>query len=378
MSHPRGRPSGLAGLALALLALADCAGTPQPASSPAATPLASTTPVPVAARALAALVEDHLGAGLVAYDERSSASVEAVVLYGAAPWATTRTVVLEYGDGPAWAVDERACSDASTGTPPVQCESREGVRVGWTPERDMVWVASPRASGVVTVWLSDAGLTKETPEEEMRAAVSPLIALAKDPRADATTVPQPMTTPWNDDPECAAARSPAPLRTPPARSSEPAQAPTPRALVAMVAERVRGVCGWGRVGHPNKADVAGTLYLGGSADEQVTAAVTTKKPDCKGMDDCAKRADLTIAWQFDVPEEYPATVWVSRPIPGGYLVITHTSKRADHKTRKFPVPLDTLVALARDERFGFTVDPALNRAGDELPLCWRLLASTGG
>lgn len=96
------------------------------------------------------------------------------------------------------------------------------------------------------------------------------------------------------------------------------------------------------------------------------------------MDACEKRGALTIARQFEVPEEYPATVRVSRAIPGGQLVITHTSEHADDKTRRFPVPLETLPALAGDDRFGFTVGPALNRAGDELSLCWRLAEPTGG
>ena len=371
--HPRRRLPVLAGLALLPLAVAGCAGAPRPASSP----VPSASPAPVTARALAALVDEHLGAGLAAYDGGGGESVEGVVLYGAAPWATTRTVVLEYGSGPVWAVNESACSGAGTSTPPVQCESRDGVRVGRAPEQNMLWVASPRSDGVVTASIADERLAKDASEDEVQATLTTLIALAKDPRADATTVAgASMATPWNDDPDCAAATTPAPLQTPPERSAEPAQAPTPKAFVAMIAERVSGTCGWGQVGYPSKGNVVGTLYLDATGGERVTAAVTAKATPCKGMDACQKRGETTIAWQLDVPEEYSATVLVSRPIPGGYLVITHNSKHADARTKKFPVPLDTLLALAGDDRFGFTVDPALNRAGDELPLDWRLRAST--
>lgn len=369
MNHPRGRRWRLAGLALSLLmALVGCSSGPQPAASP--------TPEPVTARALAALVEAHFGAGMSAY---AGGDAEAVVLYGAEPWAPTRDVRLTYDrNGPWWASDDDTCRDAGTGTPPVQCMARDGVRMGWQPELDAVWVASPRANGVVTAALGNVRLPTDPRRGELPEEVSTLIALAKDPRADAATVAGQLdtTTPWTDDPTCSSAPL-APLATAPPRSAEQPQQPTPGAFVALIAERVRGTCGWGTVGGSGEPGVTGTLYLGGGDSERVTAAVTTKMPPCRGMDACEKRGELAVAWQFDVPEEYPATVRVSRAIPGGQLVITHTSRRADATTRAFPVPLETLLVLAGDDRFGFTVDPALNRAGAELPLSWRLIAPTG-
>lgn len=369
MHHPHRRPGIVAGLVLLLLAtLAGCVTSPQPASSP--------TPAPVTPHALAALVEQHFGAGTIAYSDDDD---EAVVLYGTEPWAPTREVRVSYGEAPWWATDDAVCRDAGTGTPPVRCAVRDGVRIGWLSDQDTVLVTSPRAGGVVTAALGNVRLSQDPRQGDLPQDLVTLIALAKDPRADATTMAGQLsaTTPWTDDPSCSSAPL-APLATAPPRSAEPAERPRPRAFIALIAERVRGTCGWGGIDDPSPPQVTGTLYLGAGDDERVTAAVTREAPSCRGMDACEKRGALTIAWQFDVPEEYPATVRVSRTIPGGHLVITHTSRHANAKTRRFPVPLDTLVALASDDRFGFTVDPALNRAGDELALCWRLSEPTGG
>lgn len=370
MIHPQRRRCAVAGLALLLLAtLSACVTNPQPASSP--------TPAPVTARALAALVGQHFGPGTIAYSDHED---EAVVLYGTDPWAPTRKVRMTYGEAPWWATNDAACRDAGTGTPPVQCALRHGVRIGWQSDLDTVWVASPRARGVVTAALGNVRLSQDPRQGELPEDLVTLIALAEDPRADATTVAGHLsvTTPWTDDPACSSAPL-TPLATAPARSAQAAERPTPRAFIAMIAERVRGICGWGSVVEDaSTPQVTGTLYLGPGDVERVTAAVTRKAPACKGMDACEKRGARTIAWQFDVPEEYPATVRVSRAIPGGHLVITHTSQHADDKTRRFPVPLETLLALAGDDRFGFAVDPALNVAGDDLSLCWRLTEPTDG
>lgn len=214
-------------------------------------------------------------------------------------------------------------------------------------------------------------------KDDVTEDVQALIALAKDPRADALTATDPLTatTPWTDDPTCSQS-APVPTSTPPGAGGEPAEAATPQAFVALIAERVSGTCGFG-ASHAGDPRVSGTLYLGAGDDEKVTVAVTSDKVGCNGMDACETRGNLTIAWQFDVPEEYPATVQVSRAIAGGQLVVTHTSRRANAKTRAFPVPLETLITLASSDRFGFTVDPALNRAGAASPLCWKLLAPTG-
>lgn len=366
MHHPN-TPRSLAGLVLSLLlVLTGCATEPKPGASP--------TPAPVTAQALAALVEDHFGAGMKAYPDDVD---EVVVLYGTEPWAPTRTVRLSYGRQAVWwATSDDACRDAGTGTPPVQCALRDGVRIGLQPNIDAVWVISPRTDGVVTAALGEVRLSQDPRQGDLPEDVITLIRLAKDPRADATTVAGqlPMTTPWTDDPACSSAPL-APLATAPAPSGEPAQPATPRAIVALIAERVRGTCGWGSVGEAGDPSITGTLFLGGDDGERVTVEVTRKKPSCRGMDACEKRGNLTVAWQFDLPEEYPANVVVSRSIPGGYVVVTHKSRHADPKTRTFPVPLKTLLELAADERLGFTVDPALNRA--ELSLCWRMYGTLG-
>lgn len=338
-------------------------------------------PAAVTPRALAHVIEEHFGVGATSFSSGVTGlpiPTQAVVYYAAAPGRPSRGVRLGYGEGPEWAQDEAACSDAGMATPSVTCVSREDVRLGWEEGQGTAQVISARANGVVVAELDGVPL----PADPMRGGLSDdltkLIALAKDPRADATTAAGQLstTTPWTEDPGCESAPQAA-LATPVPPSGEPAEPATPQAFVALIAERTRGTCGFGSSDADDPA-ISGTLFLAAGDTERVTAMVSAQPVSCDGMDACEKRGQLTIAWQLDVPEEYPATVRVSRPVPGGHVVITHTSMHANPQTRSFPVPLDTLLSLGSDDRFGFTVDPALNRAGAASSLCWRFVAPTGG
>lgn len=365
MNHPQLLRPAVALLVTLLLALAGCSAVPQPAASPA----------PVTARALAALIEERFGAGAAAYsDDEEELPAWGGLWYPATPEKPSWGVGLGYGPGPEWASGAGTCTARSEY--PVRCVERDGVRLAWWPSSDTVWVASARAAGVVVASLAGVAVPKDPGSAPLSEQLTALVALAADPRADAlASAPDRLETRWTDDPRCASAAL-SPLLAVPPGSGESAEPVTPQALVALIAERVRGTCGFGTSAHDDPS-VSGTLYLAPGDGERVTATLRKEVRGCQGMDVCEKRGDLTIAWQFDVPEEYPATVEVTRRVAGGQLVLSHTSHHADATTRRFPVPLETLTALAGDARFAFRVDPALNRAGTASPLCWRLFRPTG-
>ncbi len=355
-------------MAVALTTLAGCTPAPQPAESP------SPSPAPVTAQGLAALAEQQFGVGFGAYADSSTEDAPTgIVVHAATPGVPEWWVSLAFGPGPDWATGESTCFWENERV--VKCVERDGVRLAWNPG-GTVYVASVRTGGVAVATLAgDDPAPKTPPTGELSESVRKLIALAQDPRLGTTATPQAPATSWRDDPDCKAAPRAELLPAIPATGQATEQV-TPQALVALLAERVQGTCAAGDSSR-TEAAVSGTVYLGSGDGEKVTAQVRPETYGCKGMDVCERRGELTISWQFDVPEEYPATVRITRPIPGGQLEIAHASYHANAKTRAFPVPLDTLVKLASDQRFGLTVDPALNRAGADLPLCWLLISRTG-
>lgn len=371
MNHPQSpwlaRVAAL--MAVALTTLAGCTPAPQPAGSP------SPSSAPVTAQGLAALTEQEFGVGFAAYADASiKDATTGVVVHAATPGVPEWRVSLAFGPGPDWATGETTCFWENERV--VKCVERDGVRLAWNPG-GTVYVASARAGGVAVASLAgDDPAPKTPPTGDLSESVRKLIALAQDPRLGTTATPQAPATSWRDDPDCAAAPRAELLPVTPA-TGQPTEQVTPQALAALLAERIQGTCAAGTSSR-TEATVSGTVYLGSADGEKVTAQVRPETYGCKGMDACERRGELTISWQFDLPEEYPAKVRITRPIPGGQLEITHTSHHANAKTKAFPVPLDTLVKLASDKRFGLMVDPALNRAGAELPLCWLLTPRTGG
>ena len=372
------------GVAVVLpLLMSGCTGT---AGAPSDSGTASVTlrpviptessPVPAARptlrqRVLAVVIEDHLGPGSAAFG--SARGNDTSVYLPATAASSARTVSVESRPKPRY----DGCPPPEA---PVECLEREdGVRLEWTPDRAVVSV--PRGARLVVASLTGVRLPRAIDDNAWPAAVRRLTSLATDRRvvaepsvgllAEARAFPR-----WRADPACARAVPTGPAPVPPATGG-PAEPTTPQALAALVAQRVAGTCAYADR-RPDGSSVRGTVYLTADDGEYVSATVTTDPGvmSCDGFGECEEGDGVTVAWLLDVPEEYPLRVRLSRPVEGGYLVVEHASRQADPDRRAFPVPLDTLLALVRDERAGFAVDPSLIRAGDELPLCWRLLTPT--
>lgn len=362
--QPAGRGAIAALGALVLFAVTACSVAPQQSPSP--------TTAPASAQALVAAIERQLGAGMAAFDPSypdDDWTAVAAVTYPATPGTSTWRVDLGVGPGPEWTSPEHTCS----GSGQVSCMDRDEVRIGWGPA-GMLMAASRRSDAMVVATLHRGQDFFDLRKSPQPTQLSALIELATSPDVGLVMPAAAAQTRWTDDPDCAQAQ-PFDLTIAPAPTTEPAEPVTPQALVALITERIRGTCGFGSSSSTEQS-VSGSLYLSAGDTERVSVDVTTDPLTCTGMDACDTRGDLTIGWQFDVPEEYPATVTVTRAIKGGQVQVTHTSAHADAKTRSFPVPLETLVALAQDPRIGLNVDPALNRAGAASALCWRLLTPT--
>lgn len=384
-------------MAVIFLLLTGCQGSAGNSSDPgtASVSLTPVTPTGVSPESLlrprptlrqrvqALVVEDHFGAGTAAFgSEPPSRERHPVrhtgtsVFHPAAGWRPAWTVGVrtEPNDG------RRLCEPESEA--PGECVERsDGAVLSWFGEHTAVIV--PRGDRVVTAWMAGGSILLPTHlrGHAWPAIVKPLVSLATDSRlvvppdpvlaAEARDYPR-----WTRDPTCARAVPTGPVPVPPATGG-PAEPATPQALVALIAERVSGTCAYADR-RPDGSSVRGTVYLTADDGEYVSATVTTDPGvmSCDGFGECEERDGVTVAWLLDVPEEYPLRVRLSRPVEGGYLVVEHASRQADPDRRAFPVPLDTLLALVRDERAGFAVDPSLILAGDELPLCWRLLTPT--
>lgn len=333
--------------------LAGCGAGPQ--ATP--TPQSSAERTALTPQILGLLLEEHLGHAYAVSSEPYS-RIEVVTttwVDGIGAQAHFRATP----DGPARTITVRFSPEPYSGTicAPGSCTERDGVLV--------------RPAGPISV--RDAGLVQVTasgpdfPDD----LLEPAIALARDPRIAATTdaglAAEASANPrWRtDDLGCGDAQPTGPIPLPPADAA-PSEPPTPQALAAVIAGRVAGSCAGDEFG-------AGTVYLGDDS-ERVSLSVAEAPIRCDQLEQCEQRGEVTIARQFDRGEaSSPVTVWLSRPTPDGrhWVVVEHASVRAI-RSHDFPVPLETLLALVSDQRVGPLVDPALNRAGDELPLRWRL------
>lgn len=355
------------------LAVACVLGLSGCGSGPAATPTPAA-PVALDARALAVIAEDHVRAATWGYpvpllDNAQPTDLRTGLYWAPTPGVAAHTLTVGYEAPSLLSLVELQCTDGRVG--PYRCADRDGVRL--VAKGGGVVVGALR-DGVVVTAESTAEVLADPATAPLPEAVTKLVELVRDPRIAAMTTPEVGAAAasyprWRDDPFCERAK-PAGLRPAPAASGQPAVPTTPQALVALLAERVDAACGYGSGAG---SEVTGTVMLGPkSDDDRVSVRLTRDKLNCKGRDECRTIGEVTVSYQFDVPEEYPATVRLTRPITGGYLELKHTSHQADAKKRTFPVPLDTLLALVNDQRFAFEVDPALVTAGEQSSLCWRV------
>lgn len=353
-------------VAAALVWIAGCA------SAPIATPqvtAGAAQRVPMTPQLLGALIEDHFGAAYaLAGSNRGQLAVQptewvegiaATAYYRAAPGVAERRVTLGYSPVPS----------ASISCPSANCVEQDGTYVR-TPRTGTPDVLSPRDTGLVQVQIEGANLSGPLLADAIALAGDPRILPLADKEPSDAAAANPL---WRaDDLGCGSAVSSGRLPLP-AKAGSP-EPPTPQALAAVIASHLDTGCAGGR---SQDGLVEATAYLGADT-ERVSLAISDQEPSCGGLDTCATRDGLMIGWQFDVPDGHSAMVRLVRPGGDGHhwVVVEHHSLNADAGDRSFPVPLATLLELVRDERVGQHVDAALNRAGDGLPLRWRLAPHT--
>lgn len=350
-----------------LLTLAGCAPGP---AAPAA-------PVPLTNRVTAEIVQQQLGEGFVAAPHGPS-GLGAQVYYRATPERASRTVITDYGAHP-WPLNESGCEPTSFEAPKLDCFEESGVRIYWQPQSQGFGVVGARSGGFVTVWVGGPGMGGDPRQSPGRVELDAVITLAKDPRLDAATEPGLLAAAaqrqnWREDRDCAGSPLSGPIDLP-SDLGPASQAPTPQGLAALIAAHVPVSC----VGEWRQGTGTGGIAHLGSGSEWVAVYLTTGKgvTTCGGADECRREGDLTISAMLDVPEEHAATRRVVRRLEAGSLVVLEGTMKVEDGKRVFPVSEAVLKQIATDPRAGTLVSPELNRAGDELDLCWRLNGVAG-
>lgn len=345
---------------VAMFALGGCSAV-APTTPATAPPRGGITP-----QLLALLAEEHLGSAAAVTGQSGPVvavrptewvdGLSATAYYRATPGQPAGWLTVSYSPMPYAGAD---CTGAT-------CTERDGVQVRSDPDEFI----ARRDPGFVQVEASAAYFEGELLEAAIALAADPRIA----PTVDGNLLNKAAANPrWRDtdDLGCGDASLQAPIALPePDDSSQPA---TPQALAAVVASQVDASC----AGDESATNlVRGTVYLGADT-ERVSLAINTEPIQCPYLDACEQQGDLIVARQLDVPTDYPVRIVLARPLPDGnhWVVVEHASLRAQ-PSGNFPVPLSTLKSLVSDARVGAQVDAALNRAGDELPLRWRLTPRT--
>jgi hypothetical protein len=341
-------------LLLALVLFAGCASTTPASPSPGAT-------TAFTAQVLGQILDEHDrgayaitgGAGVLTANQPTEfiEGIEATAYHRATPGHAAEQLTVRYSPAP---------FNGTILCPAKTCTEQDGVYL-----RHRGDVIAKRPQGFVQVTGSAENLTGD------RLATA--VALAKDPRI-APTVDQSLAdqaaanTLWRTDAlDCGDATVQPPVALP--ERSGATEPVTPQALAAVVASHVQGSCAGDDSGSQR---VEGTVYLGSDV-ERVSLAITTDAFRCQGYDRCRRQDDLFVAEQTDVAEDsYPWHLVVARRLPDGthWLVVDEANVAA--RKGDFAVPVAVLKAIAHDPRVGATVDAALNQAGNDLPLTWRV------
>ena len=348
-------------------------GCSEPAPAPIERALASASPL--TSQILATIIQDRLSAGDLAYDGRVPRAVSGAVHYRATATAAAWTVTVGLGRSPGW-LARRACRPAP-GDAPAECFRSGDVRVAWHADGREVLLVSARGSRFVTVRVSGVQEAGDPRSGHGPVELDQLVALAGDPRIDATTdarlalrasnLPN-----WREDLECAKARRAGVVNLPRSAAGGDRAGPTPQAFAAVLASQVNAKCvgEWSGTG-----DEVGALAYLGSGTEWVAAYVTADPAAGRcpsGWEDCRDTDGDLLTYRFQRPREYPAKVRLVRRIEGGFLVVEQASQKATPDTREFPVPLLVMRRLVADDRLAMTSTTGLIAAGNNLPLCWRI------
>lgn len=353
----------------AALTLVGCAAGP--VATPHPTP-ATSPPASQAARAgitsavLGLILEEHFGeAFALTGSDQGRVEIEPT------GWVDGVSASAHYRatpSQPAWGVMVGYVPQPFPGCAGNRCTEYDGVVLRENSHLGTDLIA-PRDQGYVYA----APNTPQVPDE----LLDTYLALLRDPRIDATTDGG-LLAPAQANPRWRAAEfgcgdrpvgDVLPLAV--AMDGERTEPPTPQALAALVASRVAGGC----AGGPQNGfgDRFGRVYLGNSEEwVQLEVIPAAEHRGCSDLDLCEHHDGIDIGWTLDVPEEHPAQIRLVRQADDGWVVVEHTTFGVDERTRKFRVSLDVLRALVTDPRVGMLVDPALNRAGDELGLPWEL------
>lgn len=350
-------------LVLALVLLAGC--SPSAAPSPSPRPTTAIT-----AQVLGQILDEHApgafaiagGDGVLSANQPTQfvRGIEATAYHRATPGHPAQTLTVRYSPTPF--NDTVLC-------PATSCTERDGVLVRLRDQRP-VDVIAQRGEGLVQVTGSVGWFTTDR--------LPTAIALAKDarigPSADASLATEAAANPrWRtaDQLTCGSATTQPPIALPGAAGA--VEQVTPQALAAVLASHVPAACAGDDSGQDR---IEGTVYLGSDA-ERVSLAVTDVPFDCTGYDRCHTTDGLRVAEQSDVPDDsYPYHLVVARQLSDGeHWVVVDEASVVAHKG-DFPVALEVLEQITIDLRVGASVDAALNQAGNDLPLRWRVAART--
>lgn len=345
------------------LVIVGCAPTaPVPGAGP------SVEPVAISPQVLGTLIEQHFGAAyaLAGSDSGRLAvrptewmqGITATAYYRARPGIPERAVTVTFSPQPAGRID----------CPPATCAERNGTYVR-TPRTGTPDVVSPRETGLVQVQFDPTGWTEELLTRAVALAADPRIVPLTDAGLAETAA---ANSRWRtDDLDCSGAHAAGVVPLPAMSGS--VEPPTPQSLAAVIASHIATGCVGGRT---EDGLVEATAYLG-TDTERISLAVTDQEPRCDQLDSCHTRDHIRIGWALDVEDGYPAMVRLVRRSTDGYwIVVEQHSLIAATEEHRFPIPLDSLLDLVKDQRIAPRVDAALNQAGDTLPLRWRLVPHT--
>ena len=357
-------------LAALLLLLSGC-------SAPA--PLA---PLRLTDRIAAVLADDHLGHAFAAFPAAlggEKSVIGATLHYRATSTRRLWSVSVTYG--PSLPMITGRCEAPSTEAPQPTCYWQDGVRIAWFTDTGPLYFTASRRQQFVNLEVVNLTREEDPRKGSGHMSVDALVALAADPRLDATTDASLATRAtaypgWTEDPGCAHAAPIGPIPLP--KATGPAtEAISPQAIAAVVASHVAGICAgdWNPV---SPGPIGGMVYQT-PGKEWVAAYFTTDGyyATCRGGVTCTVSDGVTTSYSFGAGETQQSHLRLVRRVDFGYLVVHEASLGVDYRTRTFPVPLSVLRDIFVDPRLARRVDPALNVAGERLAICWRLLDDTG-
>jgi len=356
-----------------LLLLTGCGAPPAPARTVALTD-----------RITAVVAAEHLGPAFATYsasvDEGKAAPAVGATLHYRAT-ATRRLWSASVTYGPSMPLITGRCEALSTEAPQPTCYWQGGVRIAWFTGTGPLYLTSARRDGFVNIEVANLTREADPGKGSGHVPIEQLVALAADPRLDATTdavlaVRAAAYPGWTEDPGCAHAATIGPIPLP-ATSGPATESISPQAITAVVASHVAGTCAadWNPV---NPGPIGGMVYTT-PGKEWVAAYFTTDDyyARCGSVVDCTRSDGVTTSYWFGADETQQSHLRLVRRVGFDYLVVDEASLGVDPTTRVFPVPLSVLNDLFYDPRLSHAVDPALNEAGERLAICWRLLGYTG-